>query len=274
MIDYDEIRDVHSKTVRIVTDAGIVPDNSSFLYKSNDTPVKKGTAYHIHYTTDFKEVYMTGAKHQPTSRIIRPLSNKGDYENYTNNRGKQYSLLKPRMIRGTPKTTDYVAGTFTRYFAKKLNDETEPVAEVNEKFNSPLYNTISVQWNIRGPLKKIYLQNSLIISGLQNNNPQVAKLLSNPLEYVRVPEITNDIDIKKRLGIADIPKDSEGNIVFTPEALTPPVKMGLNEGPGKFKMRGPKKGGGIGKFKINKGAFAKYGAGGGGSSGGGGGGGY
>ena len=126
MIDYDEIKDVHSKTVRIVTDAGIVPDNSSFLYKSNDTPVKKGTAYHIHYTTDFKEVYMTGPKHQPTSRIIKPLFKKGDYENYANNRGEKYSLLKPRMIRGTPKTTDYVAGTFTRYFAKKLNDETSP----------------------------------------------------------------------------------------------------------------------------------------------------
>ena len=95
-------------------------------------------------------------------------------------------------------------------------------------------------------------------------------MLSNPLEYVQIPEVSVNVDIKKRLGILNIPKDSEGNIVFNPEALTPPVKMGLDEGPGKFKMRGPKKGGGIGKFKINKSAIANYGAGGGGGGGGGG----
>jgi len=272
MIDYDEIRDVHSKTVRIVTDAGIVPDNSSFLYKSNSTPVKKGTAYHIHYTTDFKEVYMTGAKHQITSRIIRPISNnKGDYERYAENRGKKYDLLKPKMIRGVPKTADYVNGQFTRYFAQKLNDESEPVVEVNAKFSSPLYRVITTKWYIRGSFKKIYRQNSLIILGLQSRNPKVARLLSNPYEYARIPEISTQLDIKRRLGIAEIPQDEQGNIVFNPEAMTPPVKMSLDEGPGKFKMKGPKKGGGIGKMKINKKGLAKYGAGGGGSGGGGGG---
>jgi len=51
-----------------------------------------------------------------------------------------------------------------------------------------------------------------------------------------------------------------------------PVKMSLDEGPAKTTFRkGSKKGGGIGKIKFNKGAFAKYGAGGGGSGGGGGG---
>ncbi len=271
MNDFDEIRDVHSKTVRIVTDAGIVPDNSSFIYKTNSSPVKKGLSYHIHYTTDFKEVYMTGPKHQPTSRIIIRVEGKNDYQKYSQNLSVNYQLQKPKMIRPTPTTKDYLAGNFTRYFAKKANDEAEPIVEVTPNFQSDLYKVYSLTWIIRGNIRTLYRQNYKVAQSFKNTRPEITKMLSNPLEYVQIPEVSVNVDIKKRLGILNIPKDSEGNIVFNPEALTPPVKMGLDEGPGKFKMRGPKKGGGIGKFKINKGAFAKYGAGGGGSSGGGGG---
>ena len=174
------------------------------------------------------------------------------------------------MIRPTPTSKDYLAGSFTRYFAKKSNDEADPIVEVTSNFQSDLYEVYSLNWIIRGNIRTLYRQNYKAAQGFKNTRPGITKMLSNPLEYVQIPEVSVNVDIKKRLGILNIPKDSEGNIVFNPEALTPPVKMGLDEGPGKFKMRGPKKGGGIGKFKINKSAIANYGAGGGGGGGGGG----
>lgn len=272
-MDFEEIRRVHRKTVRAVPNAGIVPDNSSFVYKSNGNPVKKGVHYHIHYTTDFQEVYMTGSTHQVNSRIIVRLEGKNDYQKYSDNPAVNYKLQKPKMIRPTPKVKDYLAGHFMRYFAKKANDESEPIVEVTSNFKSDLYKIYSLKWMIRGNLRVIYKQNYLTATSFKNKRPEITKLLSNPLEYVKIPEVSNNVDIKKRLGILNIPKDAQGNIVFDPEALTPPVKMGLDEGPGKFSMKGPKKGGGIGKMRINKGALARYGAGGGGSGGGGSGGG-
>lgn len=270
MLDFDEIQDVRRRTVRAVPNAGTVPDNSSFVYKSNRTPVKKGVPYHIHYTTDFKQVYMTGEKHQISSRIILPLKGKNDYEKYSQDRAVNYSLMKPRMVRPTPKPSDYLAGNFTRYFAKRLNDESETIVEVNSQFTSPLYEVISLTWQIRGNLRTIYRTNYLTAQSFSSTLPQIARALANPLEYVKIPEVSTQIDIKQRLGILDIPKDANGNIVVSP-AVAQPVKMSLDEGPAKTTFRkGSKKGGGIGKIKFNKGAFAKYGAGGGGSGGGGG----
>ena len=264
MIDFTEIQRVHSKTVRIVTEAGIVSDNSEFIYKGTGNPVKKGVHYHIHYTTDFQEVYMTGPEHQVNSRIILRVEGQNDYQKYSQNGAVNYQLQKPKMIRPVPKTKDYLAGTFTRYFAKKANDESEPTVEVTPNFQSDLYEVVTVNWQIRGQLRSLYRRNYMIAQSFKEDNPQITKMLSNPLEYVKIPKISKEMDIKRRLGISNIPADSEGNIVFNPEALTPPVKMGLDEGPGKFKMRGPKKGGGIGKMKINKKNLKKFGASGGG----------
>ena len=269
MLDIDEIRDIHRKTVRVRTNAGVVPDNSSFYYKSNEFPVKKGTYYHIHYTNDFKEVYMTGRKHQVNSRIIIPVGEKTDFERYASNPANSYTIMKPAMVRGIPKKSDFIAGSFTRYFAKRVNDETETIVEVNSAFTSPLYQVITLNWRLRGSLSSVYRQNYRTAQGFKNSFPQITKLLSNPLEFVKIPELNETLDIRNRLGILNAPKDKDGNIVYDP-SLTPPVKMALDEGPGKFKMKGPKKGGGIGKIKFNKKNFAKY-SGGGGSGGGGGG---
>ena len=268
MLDFDEIQEIHRKTVRAVPEAGIVPDNSTFIYKSNGAYVKKGVHYHIHYTTDFQEVYMTGAKHQINSRIIIPLEGKSDYQVYSQNPDITYALQKPRMIRPVPKAKDYLSGIFVRYFAKRENDPSEALVEVNAQFNSDLYKVTQVNWTIRGPIRTVYIKNFKLAKSFESTQPEITKALSNPLEYLKIPEVSNLVDIRKRLGIFGIPKDEQGNIVFNPEAMTPPVKMSLDEGPGKFSMKGPKKGGGIGKMKINKAGLAKYGAGGGGGGGG------
>jgi len=269
MLDIDEIRDVHGKTVRVRANAGVVPDNSSFYYKSNEFPVKKGTYYHIHYTNDFKEVYMTGRKHQVNSRIIIPIFKKTKYQQYAEMPSNNYTLLQPPMVRGLPKKSDYIAGSFTRYFAKKVNDESAAIVEVSSEFSSALYNVIEVPWKLRGNPNVVQRANESTTERYKISYPQIAKALSNPLEFVRVPELNETLIERGKLGILDAPKDAKGNIIFDP-SLTPPAKMALDEGPGKFKMKGPKKGGGIGKIKFNKSAIAKYGAGGGGSGGGGG----
>ena len=95
--------------------------------------------------------------------------------------------------------------------------------------------------------------------------------------------------VGEALGIEGIEEDVAGNIVITAEMLSSisptPTKVPLGT-VGTFKMRGPKKGGGIGKMKIKEGRFKKLAqqaqqtggggssSGGGSSGGGGGGGGY
>ena len=172
-MDFDEVRRVHSKTVRVVPNAGIVPDNSSFVYKSNGNPVKKGVHYHIHYTTDFQEVYMTGPKHQPNSRIIIRLEGKNDYQKYSENPAVNYTLQKPKMIRPVPTSKDYVMGYFMRYFAKKANDESDPIVEVTSNFSSDLYKVYSLKWMIRGNLNIIYKANYQIASSFKNKQPEI-----------------------------------------------------------------------------------------------------
>ena len=124
-IDYNKIKTIHKDSVRIITNAGVVPDNSSFLYEDNNRPVKQGTSYHIHYTSDFKEHYMTGKKHFYASRIIKPtfFTGHSDYTKYTKLAGSSYQPLSAEIVKGVPKKSDYGAGVFTRYFAKNINDE-------------------------------------------------------------------------------------------------------------------------------------------------------
>ena len=272
-IDYEKIKKIHKDSVRIVSSAGVVPDNSSFLYEDNNRPVKAGTPYHIHYTSDFQEYYMTGKKHFYASRIIKPTMFTGHstFTKYTKLAGRNYQPLAAEIRKGVPKKSDYGNGVFTRYFAKNINDVEKPLYEVNSEFSSPLYEVIEVQWTLQGSrlvikrANKQAVERAEQIQGFEN----ISKLLTNPLEYFVEPELSEEQKLRESLGISNIFPDADGNIVI-PEAGKAPIIMGLDEGPGEFKMKGPKKGGGIGKMKINKKAFAKYAK----NSGGGGGGGY
>ena len=67
-----EIEKIHDKTDFKVEFAGVT-QLGEFKY-SHGGSVQPGMEYHIHYTNDKKEVFMTGAIHNSNSKIIKKVS--------------------------------------------------------------------------------------------------------------------------------------------------------------------------------------------------------
>ena len=67
----EEMIRVHNNSERIVLFAGVTKPNE-FEY-THGGMVKPGVEYHIHYTLNKKEVYMTGATHTSSSKIIKKI---------------------------------------------------------------------------------------------------------------------------------------------------------------------------------------------------------
>tara|TARA_R100000353_G_scaffold99394_1_gene72313 strand:- start:1230 stop:2033 length:804 start_codon:yes stop_codon:yes gene_type:complete len=221
MIDYDNIRKIHSDTVRVVTDAGRVPNNSTFIYASNGFYVKAGTPYHIHYTSDLQEHFMTGAKHSITSRIIKKVREKTNFQLYTENRGKKYTILEPLQVKGTPNSNDYIEGFFVRYFALKLDSEDAPI-EVNADFESPLYDVHKINWVIAGSKTEVKYTNNRSSKEFRLRSPRFKKILTNPLEYYIEPFKSEFQETLEKLGLGNVKRDKDGNIM-KPEAGNAPM---------------------------------------------------
>lgn len=94
--------------------------------------------------------------------------------------------------------SDYDAGSVSRVFAKKINENsiTEISGEQSGDINKGLYQIISIQWTISGPRDNKFV-NGAIVSGVYNQNTfeldraykesgvDLRKVLQNPLEYWR-----------------------------------------------------------------------------------------
>ena len=221
MIDYDKIRKIHSDTVRVVTDAGRVPNNSTFIYASNGFYVKAGTPYHIHYTSDLQEHFMTGAKHSVTSRIIRKIREKTNFQLYTENRGKNYRILEPLQVKGKPNPNNYIDGSFIRYFALKFDSEDAPI-EVNGEFESPLYEIHKITWVISGLKNEVKGANIRNSKYFRLRSPRFKKILTNPLEYYIEPLKSEFQETLEKLGLGNVSRDKDGNIM-KPEAGNAPM---------------------------------------------------
>ena len=217
MIDYEQIREIHKKSNRIKLNAGVTPDNVSFTYASNGRYVKKGTPYHIHYTADFKEYYMTGRRHNIFSRIINPTDpdDISDFKRYSDNPSKQYENLYQVPTRGKPTPEDYRNGSFIRYFAKRINDPEVPVFEVNKRFKSPLYQIYTLVWRLSGGTASIIRKhNEVATIKLIRRIPGLKKLITNFSEFYIMPTLTEELQIQRDLGLLGVRRDKNGNKVF------------------------------------------------------------
>ena len=149
---YSNVEYIVSKTERVLS--GLYTRKGEFRYK-NIKPVKGGIPYHIRYTTDLKEYFITGASYNKQSEIIY----RNIYSNfsYYNSLNKQSVLTIPEN-RVTPTEADYQMGFYKRYFAKKANDLNSTPFEIEEEFyqSSPLYNYVSVKWFISGTELDVY----------------------------------------------------------------------------------------------------------------------
>ena len=222
---------IHENTMRGVFNAGRVPDNSSFIYTDNNQFVKEGTPYHVHYTNDFEEFYMTGGKHQVTSRLIKPIlpEYESDFSVYTNNFGKSYTPMADEFYKEGPSQEDYAAGSFIRYFVERRNDPSESLKEVDNEFDSPLYEKFSIEWTLTGNPTNVFRANRLAVSKLSIKHPRIKNVLNNFIEYYIIPEASELSKQRKALGITNIPKDKNGNIIVPAPTQSIPIKESNNE---------------------------------------------
>tara|TARA_B100000287_G_scaffold422756_1_gene465156 strand:+ start:115 stop:1005 length:891 start_codon:yes stop_codon:yes gene_type:complete len=196
------IKDIIDTTERMVT--GLTTDQFEFT-ESDGKPVKKGTSYHIHYTNDLNVYFMTGIDHHKTSRLIYPRDVKKTIIGYYNSLNQQ----TPSIIQSStpiPTEDDYLNGSYTRYFAKKANDDSEPVFEVTAEISgtSSLYNFVSLDWSISGPRHSVFLLNMVAMNRASQTISSIKTLLS-PFQFYRFSENLSAVDaLKNRLNGIDL----------------------------------------------------------------------
>lgn len=193
------IEKITSTTARVLSDNYKTKVNQ-FRF-SDGKPVPANKYYHIHYTLDLQEYYMTELKHTPNSKIIYPINQKSDFSMY-NSLNKQ-SVLTILPTKPMPTEKDYDAGFIKRFFAKKANDLQSPILEISPaQFNkSPLYVYAKTNWLIRGKIDYVKRYNFLATKRVSVIIPSLKKYLS-PFQMYR-SEASDDIkqNIMDRLSV-------------------------------------------------------------------------
>tara|TARA_Y100000004_G_scaffold190648_1_gene248118 strand:- start:70 stop:945 length:876 start_codon:yes stop_codon:yes gene_type:complete len=193
------IKSINNKTNRVET--GFYAEENEFVYRKGRRPVKKGTPYHIHYTTDLKIYYMTRLQHsQILSELITRVSNFSTTEIYNRLNPQQSMILKPTIV--IPDIDDYKKEYIKRYFAKKTNEKSN-IFEISEKDfqRSPLYDYAELNWFIKGDRKLVKETNIISINMAigEYNFPGLKKVIPE-FQYYREQEGLNKKEnIEKKL---------------------------------------------------------------------------
>ena len=202
------IDDINKATVRVVKPEKTAELNE-FVY-SNGNPVKEGTAYHIHYTTDLEEYYMTETNHNKDKSLLiypkKPLTN---FSTYNNLNKQNQMLLKPKTF--NPTESDYAKDFVNRTFVRKTNEKQTPIFEIsNSQLGvSPLYDYVQIKWYISGKKKLVQKRNSREIEEAAKTLPSIKKYLS-VFQYYRSEESDETKeDILAKLGVQNVGSNIE-----------------------------------------------------------------
>ena len=180
------IEQIHEKTDFVKTAAGITTPYE--FMDGTGTAIKPGIPYHIHYTKDKKEYYMTGAVHSSTSKLIFKLIPNTNFAKYKRSKKSNLSremYIDPYVLRITKK--DYNKGRILRYFARQANDENAEIFEVRSNdFNleTPFYNKVSLEWMLVGPYSEVKKHNEKQINIAKRVLSRIGKIL-NPIQFFR-----------------------------------------------------------------------------------------
>ena len=209
--------------------------------------VREGVPYHIHYTVDKKEYYMTGPEHHPLlSKLMTRRKNESIFSQYINvfpaKREKYLDAHSFELTEG-----DLETGYTRRYFAKlKSNPMSTPI-EIKEKtFNGKHenYDKTSVKWRLSGTRDEIEKSNlaaftlaSRDISNIATNldplefwesdAPNYSDAVGERLEKLKVFKAPSIVEAPKPKPPADIP----------PLPSMPLVRLSKPKG---FKVRNPR----------------------------------
>jgi|TARA_B100000073_G_scaffold338374_1_gene335448 hypothetical protein len=194
-----EMMRVHENTDFKVNFAGIT-EMGEFRYTHGGS-VKPGLEYHIHYTNNKKEVYMTGGVHNINSKIIEKVGeDKTIFSTYSELK-PQPKQQYPRKVKPLPSKSDYRIGTYKRYFAQKGNNLDGELFEISkDDFDvNNLFRYMSINWRVSGTKREVFTSNSLEVLSASRikGNEQLLQILS-PLQYWNPPKGSSD-DIREKL---------------------------------------------------------------------------
>ena len=198
----DKIGNINLRTDRVISD-NLKTKTGEFIFVDGK-PVKRGINYHIHYTKNLDEHYMTQSTHNNvTSKLIYRVKNTSTFSTY-NSLNKQSPMILKSDVQ-LPTGSDYKKGSFTRYFAKKANEVMSKPFEINAKQmdKSPLYIYISIPWYIKGGRDLVRVLNSRSIRMAKEVMPNIGKYL-NPFQlYRKSKALNNKKAILEKLGVVD-----------------------------------------------------------------------
>ena len=196
----EEMMRVHKDTDFKVNFAGVT-ELGEFKYTHGGS-VQPGIEYHIHYTNNKEEVFMTGGVHNSSSKIIERVGdNKSLFSSYTSKKRKPKQPY-PSKFSPRPTEGDYGIGNFNRYFAQKannLNGELFEISKEDFQNKNSLFRYISISWRISGKKSEVIRNNQRTIDSITRTrgNEQLRKILF-PLQYWNPPKGSVD-DIQTKL---------------------------------------------------------------------------
>ena len=169
----NEIIDSTERTVE-----NLITKDGEFQFETGGL-VREGVPYHIHYTIDKKEYYMTGPEHHPLlSKLMTRRKNESIFSQYTEifsaTREKYLDAHSFELTEG-----DLETGYVRRYFAKlKSNPNSTPI-EISEKTfkgTHENYDKASVKWRLGGTRDEIEKSN---LAAFQLASKNISNIASN-----------------------------------------------------------------------------------------------
>jgi len=185
----EEMMRVHEDTDFKTNFAGLTKSNE-FEY-THGGKVPAGLEYHIHYTNNKEEVFMTGGIHNSNSKIIEKVS--GDVSLFS-----KYATLKPSIrdeypqkITLNPSEADYRIGKITRYFTQKANNLFDEIFEISKEDydnQNNLFRYVEFSWRISGTKSEVIRDNTNTLNKLQQTrgNAGIIEKL-NLLQFYKPP---------------------------------------------------------------------------------------
>ena len=197
MSNKKQIKNIKANSERTIQ--GLETKPQEFRYKRTGGFVKSNQVYSIYYTTQKREIYLTGVFETSNSKFMSRLGQKSILNRYADIKS-QTKQPYPKTTPANPNESDYAIGVITRYFARVGNDTNKPIFEVSEgDFNAQndLYIYFQFEWVISGVKGDVNRVNSATLSGLQLNYSNITQLLF-PLQLWKPPKNSPD-DLENKL---------------------------------------------------------------------------
>ena len=183
-----DINRIHENTDFVIKNAGVTIDDE-FMY-DHGGHVQAGLEYHIHYTNDKKEVFMTGGIHNSDSKIITKIKGrKTSFKRYTE-LSNLFKKKYPSVTPPNPSESDYRLGKIKRYFAQIKTTTNGDIFEISEDDfgnQNSLYSYVSFDWRISGTFEEVSRDNQRTIENVNSELPGIDRKL-NPTSLWQAPK--------------------------------------------------------------------------------------